>query len=233
MNCRLVGPRNISLNPGYFLFDGELKVKGCAPVWVWVVVLALWGQLKSNFILGCRLSYLSQCRAPGCSCCCKTNQLVQSHFFPVAAPHACGIPGWEPCSKGWGVQVGWDAGLVLELFLLLAVWELCVGLCREGLPPPRSAVLLGQTLAAAQSCVRTAIKSVSSVIWAVGQQSPASTVALPHASTTCGKLFNHIDTDLISGHVWMTEKCASTPSHWAPALQISLPLHFILVLVFE
>lgn len=31
----------------------------------------------------------------------------------------------------------------------------------------------------------------------------------------------------------MTEKCASGPSYWAPALQISLPLHFILVLVFE
>lgn len=27
----------------------------------------------------------------------------------------------------------------------------------------------------------------------------------------------------------MTEKCASTPSHWAPALLINLPLHFILV----
>lgn len=30
----------------------------------------------------------------------------------------------------------------------------------------------------------------------------------------------------------MTEKCASTPSDWAPALLINLPLHFILVLVF-
>lgn len=31
----------------------------------------------------------------------------------------------------------------------------------------------------------------------------------------------------------MTEKCASTPSHWAPALQISLPLHFILVFGYK
>lgn len=145
MNCRLAGPWNISLNLGYFLFDSELKVRSCAPVWVWAVVLALWEQLKSKFILGCTLSYLSQCRAPGSSCCCKTNQLLQSHFFfglflaqglmaqwsalscpgevlhCGSSPLLVGVPGWDPCSKGWVCRWGWDAALVWVFSSLLAV----------------------------------------------------------------------------------------------------------------
>lgn len=252
MDCRLAGPWSISLNPGHFLCYGVLKAKGRAPVRVWAVVLAPWGQLKNKFILGHKLSYLSQCRAPGS--CCSTDHTAaaislffwafpssRSHGTVVctelswrctaleAAPHCLweylGAPAAEIGVRRWRVGCWPASGVVL----LLAVWELHVGPCWEGLPPPTSAVLVGQSLAAALSCERTAIQSVSCVICAVGQQSPASTAALLHASTTSEKLFNHVDTDLMSGPLWMTEKCASTPSHWALALQISLPLYFVLI----
>lgn len=80
------------------------------------------------------------------SCCCKTNQLLQSHFFFWAFPSpgshgtvvctelpwrsvvalwqlpiVVGVPGWDSCSKGWGVQVGVGCCPGLGLFSLLAV----------------------------------------------------------------------------------------------------------------
>lgn len=43
---------------------------------------------KQVFILGYKLCYLSQCRAPGCPCCCRTSHMydfvpkpVHPHFF--------------------------------------------------------------------------------------------------------------------------------------------------------
>lgn len=102
------------------------------------------------------------------SCCCKTNQLLQSHFFSglflaqglTAQWSVLSCPGevllhcgsspllWEylagtPAAKAGVCRWGWDAALV---------WGCSHSwLCWEGLPPPRSAVLVGQTLAAAQS----------------------------------------------------------------------------------
>lgn len=103
MDCRLSGPWGISLNP-FFLHDGVLKAKGCAPGWVWVVVFALWGQLKGKFILGYQLSYLSQCRAPGSSCCCKTNHTAGAvSLFSWAFPSP-GSHGAVVCTElPWGV----------------------------------------------------------------------------------------------------------------------------------
>lgn len=71
----------------------------------------------------------------------------------------------------------------------------------EGLPPPRSAVLVGQTMAAVQSSGTEAIKSVSCVVYTAVQGSCASIAVLPYASTTSGKLLNPVESDLTSWHM--------------------------------
>lgn len=88
------------------------------------------------------------------------------------------------------------AGFELSSFWLGESW--IWGHAVESSPPSRSAVLVRQTVAAVWSSGRKAVKSVSSVICAVVQWSPASIALLPHASTTSGKVFNHSGTDLIS-----------------------------------
>lgn len=137
------GPWSISLNP-FFLHDGVLKAKGCAAVWVWVVVLALWGQLKSKFILGYQLSPLSQCRAPGTSCCCKTNHTAGaislfSWAFPSPGPHGavvCTELPWR-CIAPWQLPTACGS-------IWLGAPAAKVGLCRWGLGcwPGSGSVLL-------------------------------------------------------------------------------------------
>lgn len=96
-----------------------------------------WGQLKSKFILGYKLSYLSQCRAPAAAE--PIIQLVQSHLLSglflaqglMELWSVVSCPGGVLClrqppiacgstySKGWGVQV--------EGGMLAGFWR-CLGL---------------------------------------------------------------------------------------------------------
>lgn len=125
----------------------------------------------------------------------------------LSCPGGCyctgGLPGREPLQQRLGCAAG--GGGMLAWLWSCPVLGCVRAACRAVLGGFASSQICSpggeKTLAAAQSCERKAITSVSSVICVVGQQSPASTAALPCASTTSGKLFNHVDTDLISGPV--------------------------------